>query len=404
MYDAADTQAYDFMVIKLRTPVESITPVMLNTRRNYPADNQTLTVMGFGVLNEGDSESEAPNQLQHVQVRTYSNCATDYYSEERINDDIAFCAGAKNMNAGGKDACQGDSGGPIIDDKGVQVGLVSWGVGCGRPNFPGVYARVSAIDRWIAHLKCDVSEVPSDDCTTLTVKIDFDDHPEQTGYTIIDENHPNKQAMVYVLPGTIEGATVSGSVTLTHRVPKGNYTLRVEDVDGFCCDKGQDGQITVVDGLRTYTINGGFDGRFTDLRLDNVGVPDTLNAGQQGSQRTEYAIQVMIGYGSEAKVNGVTWEIYRQDENSVDLMVLAEDRPGEERESDFYHRQVRFFYGLPSGMYQFHIHDTTGEGLPRGYVRILQIDNETGDLVKSLYAARGETVGTLTKGRFVLTG
>jgi secreted trypsin-like serine protease len=63
-----------------------------------------------------------------------------------------FCA-----KANGKDSCQGDSGGPIFareiigtNNKGkaiyrnTQVGTVSWGIGCARRQFPGVYAQLSA--------------------------------------------------------------------------------------------------------------------------------------------------------------------------------------------------------------------------------------------------------------------
>jgi hypothetical protein len=58
-----------------------------------------------------------------------------------------------------------DSGGPVIipgetpeDD--LLVALVSWGVLCGDPDFPGVNARVSEVSDWIDATVCAISEDP----------------------------------------------------------------------------------------------------------------------------------------------------------------------------------------------------------------------------------------------------
>ena len=65
---------------------------------------------------------------------------------------------------------QGDSGGPLVvkgsGNNDLQVGVVSWGIGCASRDFPGVYARVSSAYNWIRKEVCANSRDPPDsfDC------------------------------------------------------------------------------------------------------------------------------------------------------------------------------------------------------------------------------------------------
>uniref|UniRef100_A0A3B3DU48 Si:dkey-32n7.7 n=1 Tax=Oryzias melastigma TaxID=30732 RepID=A0A3B3DU48_ORYME len=132
----------DIALLRLSSPVtftHYIRPVCLAASGSVFNNGTGSWVTGWGNL------LPFPQTLQEVAVPVIGNrqCGC-LYGVDGINiTSNMICAG---VLGGGKDACQGDSGGPMVTKLGsvwIQSGIVSFGVGCARPNLPGVYSRVS---------------------------------------------------------------------------------------------------------------------------------------------------------------------------------------------------------------------------------------------------------------------
>ena len=189
----------------------SVRPVRINNRRNLPRVDDALTVMGWGVTAEGISNTAA-EELREVDVSTIANevCegAEGMYQGENVSYNGYIVENMLCAGAAAKDACQGDSGGPAIVTGAsaaydVQVGVVSWGLGCALDAFPGVYSRVSAEYAWIRQGVCEMSSDPPDywgcdddmpenivdwtsdlELVEVTVAIELDDAPGDTSYVL----------------------------------------------------------------------------------------------------------------------------------------------------------------------------------------------------------------------------
>ncbi|MFJ5999762.1 S1 family serine peptidase [Streptomyces sp. NPDC092370] len=143
-YDGV-SHAGDFAVLTLAEPLpgDSVIPMAADGDPAYAAGG-AATVYGWG---DTSGAGEYPSGLRAARVRVLSDalCEEAYPGGAYGTYDAVgmLCAGEIE---GGRDACQGDSGGPLVA-QGRLIGLVSWGIGCGRAGNPGVYTRVAHIVR-----------------------------------------------------------------------------------------------------------------------------------------------------------------------------------------------------------------------------------------------------------------
>ncbi len=144
---------------------------------------QAATVTGWGMTSEG---GRVANELMEATLPLVDNetCRRSYGN---FITDNTLCAGYAE---GGVDACQGDSGGPLVvsDDQGnwYLVGVVSFGFGCARADYYGVYVRVSQYVAWVETTMAD---------NTKPIDIIVDDEDKSPDQPVVEPANPNVQVV-----------------------------------------------------------------------------------------------------------------------------------------------------------------------------------------------------------------
>ena len=140
-------QLDDIALVKFRKTIQftnHISTICL-PHEGLPDKFTNLMVAGWGLMSK--FEKKFPNQLQEVSVpyKSHQECAKLFVGG-RIHP-TQICAGSVE-----KDACKGDSGGPLMTKyrgRTHVVGIVSWGIDCAHPKYPGFYTRVLSYLDWI---------------------------------------------------------------------------------------------------------------------------------------------------------------------------------------------------------------------------------------------------------------
>jgi len=165
----------DIMLLRLEMAVFTQNPVTLNFNKNIPSAGQNLTAMGLGISDLSDpNDLKSADSLQYGTLPEfpYPKCKAEYdrpvsglpeYFFAGLEEDKHICFGGEK-----KDTCLGDSGSPLVIllDKGlkgsvdIQVGISSFGKGCGLQNVPSVFVRVSGWEDWIKKYICEKSKYP----------------------------------------------------------------------------------------------------------------------------------------------------------------------------------------------------------------------------------------------------
>ncbi|XP_033755760.1 uncharacterized protein LOC117338510 [Pecten maximus] len=172
----------DIALLKLDRPAilsDYVNPVCLNVLPNRFPPGSACVTAGWGQNTQDGKGVRLPLHAQ-LPIIPPADCNAKYDAlpEGHVMknfvsiDDTVLCAATESSQTG-RDSCQGDSGGPLFCEDGdhwVQAGIVSIGIGCANPDFPGIYTRISSFINWIN--------------TTLVQNSDDPEHPDviNTGY------------------------------------------------------------------------------------------------------------------------------------------------------------------------------------------------------------------------------
>ncbi len=162
----------DIALIKLKEPIKDAPIVPTadpETDKAIAPPGTKVTITGWGAVWDPEDKEVVnllseftppsvleenlnfPRKLQEVEVEVIEPEACRAAMRPFEIADTEICV----MKPGTpKNSCYGDSGGPLVvaadNARGfVQLGVVSWGVRCGREIVPNIFARVSAFHDWL---------------------------------------------------------------------------------------------------------------------------------------------------------------------------------------------------------------------------------------------------------------
>ncbi|MEM9492412.1 MAG: trypsin-like serine protease [Myxococcota bacterium] len=229
------TLGKDIALIELATPLQldgvttkAIKPVLpRDAEAGIDAPGVTAVTSGWGRLAENGAAADI---LQSVEVPIIPLEVADAAYAPELGYPLSPDQIAAAVDGGGKDACQGDSGGPLTvldptDGEPRLSGVVSWGFGCARAEYPGMYARVSSFVPFLdEHMGGPPVAVAGDDLTVApgsTVQLTASGSYDQGFGEIVSYSWFQTAGT----PVTLDSAAISDP---SFTAPTGNESLEFE--------------------------------------------------------------------------------------------------------------------------------------------------------------------------------
>ncbi|XP_075240502.1 anionic trypsin-like isoform X2 [Convolutriloba macropyga] len=143
----------DFAIVQLEQKAEIngfVNTICLPDAHVKISEDMMCFVAGWGTTAFGTLNYPKVLQEVYIPILKPSVCEKAFNTHKTMFTKNMICAGYLNAEA---DSCQGDSGAPLMCKKPSGQffigGLVSWGNGCAKKGFPGVYSRVPVAANWI---------------------------------------------------------------------------------------------------------------------------------------------------------------------------------------------------------------------------------------------------------------
>merc|ERR1719354_679155 len=200
------------------------------------------TVTGWGLLDETKELVVTPMMKVDLPIVDDNTCRNAYKKIVNIESTKQFCAGE---SGGGKDACSGDSGGPFtrtisssIGSREFLIGVVSYGLGCARVQYPGVYTKVTAYLPWIKeHIQSIHDEADPRPATSYPVT------PSTTTTTTTTTKST-----------TTKSTTTKSTTTTTTQPPYGMVPDDVQTVGPVCADSFRYLRCSTTQNMRIVSV------------------------------------------------------------------------------------------------------------------------------------------------------